>query len=332
MLTTETRVGEKRYNGIAEHARMLREAGEWNGLQLTKLLLDVGVLDLSGYVYKPTKNAVLELLKWHAGGGAVVAIPMARLALELGCGVYIVRCLIEELERDGLVQRHKCRAPGTLYTTEILGPRPEPEPGPLAPIQEHLLRVLRGKMDTDGLVQTSEHELALALDVSHETVSLALATLRHRGYVSATVAEYGRPYIVKVLHAQPVVAAGVDLTEEEKAEKERAVDAYLSERGLLDLGSDGRGPVRGYCLKCRVVRELRDPRIQHLDGVRGKRTYLEGVCSVCGTKACVFVKSFGEQQESGNGEDRLIRFLKWQRELRQQEQEKLDELIKSYTV
>lgn len=224
MVETKTD-GEKRYDKFTEHAEMLWKSGEAKGCQLTRLLLQLGVLDIDGYVHKPTKTAVLELLKWHAGGGFITAVPVQKLAIELGCGRRGVDDLLKELESDGLIVRHHGCAPGNLYTTEIVGPKPEPEPVPLTPTQEHLLEVLRSNMNAEGFVQTNEHELAIAIDVSHETALLSLITLRRLGYVSATFAEYGRPCIVKVVHDHPVkISSDVDTGDDMQVAEEESLD------------------------------------------------------------------------------------------------------------
>ncbi len=174
----------------------------WNGEDyevargITYCLLQNGVLDIAGNVYEPKKEAVLELLKFHGGSNSIVAVPMSKLATELGCGVKVVNRLIRELEAEGSIRRFKRRAPGRLYVMEIVSSAPEPKCDQLLPVDMALLDLLSRR--DDDIIQTNEHELASKLGVSQETVFLCLMHLKRCGYISSARALYGRPLVIKV--------------------------------------------------------------------------------------------------------------------------------------
>lgn len=301
-MVTETKVrlrqerDEEARRILEEERRSIREE-----VSLTKLLILNGVLGMDGTVYRPTKAAMLELLKWHAGGGSILAVPMSKLALELSCCVSVVRRLIEGLEADGLICRFKGCAPGRLYTIEIVGPVPEPDDRPLRPLEEALLEVLVRRKNDEGIVQTNEHELALELDVSHETVLLNLISLRRRGYVSSASALYGRPLIIKVQHDRPV-------------RNGHPVQA------------------KAFCVKCRGKQPVREVRFEQTGGAKGARVRVAGKCAVCGTSVTSWVpSSLLGARDGGTGNDskeKLERFLEWREETRKQEEEQLRTLMR----
>lgn len=225
--------GVRMYNNSVEHSRFLTDNGESRTVGIVNLMMEHGVLDRQGVVYPPTKEVVLALLKHHAGDGNIVAIPVRRLALELRSKLYPVEKLLNQLEYCHVIRRYKGTALGNLFTTEIVEAPTEPDQTPLNVMESHLLSVLRHQMRSDRFVHTDEQELAVAAGVSHETVRATLLSLKRRGYISATIADYGRPCIVKVLHEEPVAV--------ETAQEQNIVDRLLNGRVPVadDSGKDG---------------------------------------------------------------------------------------------
>jgi predicted ArsR family transcriptional regulator len=195
------------------HCHQLDDNGVSNSASLTHLLLRLKVLDVDGNFYPPTKEALLEVLKWHADNEPVTALPMDRLAMEMGCKVAVVRSLFKELEDAGLIRRHRSKAPGNLYVTEVEFTVPEVSQETLTPVQAQLLEFLKSRMSSDGIVQTNEYEMAAALGVSRDSAVQTLLALKRLGYVSATIAEYGRPYVIKVYRREESQNETEDLSE-----------------------------------------------------------------------------------------------------------------------
>ena len=199
----------REYRGPLGHYEKLLSNGVVGCAGIVHVLLQNGVLDGIGNMYPPTKEAVLALLKHHADGGSLVAIPIRKLALELGSKVYAVSQLLNQLTYEHKIRRFEGGAPGRLLTTEIIEAPTELDQTPLSVVESHLLGILKRQMDTQSWVQTDEQEIAAAMGVSHETAMATLFSLRRRGYINATIAEYGRPCIVKVLHEEPVAVEAV---------------------------------------------------------------------------------------------------------------------------
>lgn len=81
----------------------------------------------------------------------------------------------------------------------------------------------------------------------------------------------------EVFNENPVKTEAEEIKEPSKHVKE---DDKVKPRGIL---TDYNG-ITAYCFNCRKKTPLKNKILTEFEGIRGKRVYIKGICSICGHK------------------------------------------------